>query len=106
MCSEFDKAVARVTVAAERFAQTTGLCLQPDPTLRRHVIAGLAENLLKHGRMYCPCREVTGDSQTDRINICPCRAHRDEIERLGECECGLYTAERCGQEDSSQEGRE
>jgi len=68
------------------------MALQPDEALRRHVLRGLARNLVEHGRAYCPCREVAGDRAVDRVNICPCRTHRDEIARFGECECGLFVA--------------
>ncbi len=82
----------RVTRTAERHAQNAGLALHHDLTLRRHVLVGLARNIVEYGMPYCPCREVTGDKERDRANICPCRTHREEIGRLGECECGLYTA--------------
>ena len=85
-------ALQRVTRAAEAYARKSGLGIQPDPALRRHVLEGLARNLLAHGRAYCPCREVTGDAARDRVNICPCSTHMEEIERLGECECGIFVA--------------
>jgi ferredoxin-thioredoxin reductase catalytic subunit len=87
---ELHAALQRVTRAAARHAQKSGLALQPDPALRRHVLRGLARHLLQHGRPYCPCREVTGEPGKDRPNICPCRTHRQEVARDGECECGLY----------------
>ena len=85
-------ALERVTRAAKAYALKSGLGIQPDPALRRHVLEGLARNLLAHGRPYCPCREVTGEPARDRANICPCRTHMEEIERLGECECGIFVA--------------
>ena len=88
----FAEALARVTRAARRHAEKSGLALQPDEALRRHVLRGLARNLLDHGRPYCPCREVTGDPEVDRANICPCRTHAEEVRRMGECECGLFVA--------------
>ncbi len=66
--------------------------MQPDDALRRHVLEGLARNLVRHGRAYCPCREVTGDAERDRPNICPCRTHMEEIRATGECECGIFAA--------------
>ena len=85
-------ALRRVTRAVQAYARKSGLGIQPDPVLRRHVLEGLARNLLAHGRAYCPCREVTGERARDRANICPCRTHLEEIERLGECECGIFLA--------------
>jgi ferredoxin-thioredoxin reductase catalytic subunit len=86
------EALERVTHAAERYAQKSGLALNPDAAARRHALLGLARNLVRHGRPYCPCREVTGHPERDRANICPCRTHREEIGRSGECECGLFVA--------------
>ena len=34
--------------------------LNPDPVTVEHVLVGLTNNLLHHGRAYCPCRQVTG----------------------------------------------
>ena len=90
--SAFEQALEQVTRAAERYAQRSGLVLQPDTAFRCHVLRGLARNLLKYGRAYCPCREIAEDPQKDRANVCPCRTHREEMARSGECECGLFVA--------------
>lgn len=66
--------------------------LNPDPVTVEHVLSGLARNLLDHGRAYCPCREVTGDPQQDRKNICPCPQHPADIARDGFCECGIFVS--------------
>lgn len=84
-------ALERVTRMARRHAERNGFVLQPDPAQLAYVLEGLAENWLKHGKPYCPCREVTGDPGKDQCNICPCRTHREEVERFGQCECGLFT---------------
>lgn len=89
----FHEALQRVTRAARRYGRRNGVALQPDDAVREYVLRGLARNVVEHGRPYCPCREVTGDSDRDRANICPCRTHTEEIARMGECECGLYVAE-------------
>lgn len=89
----FDEALQRVRRTAERYGRREGVALQPDDAVREYVLRGLARNVVEHGRPYCPCREVTGEAEQDRANICPCRTHTDEIARMGECECGLYVAE-------------
>ena len=66
--------------------------LNPDPATVEHVLAGLARNLTQHGRWYCPCREVTGDPERDRANICPCPQRHDDIARDGVCECGIFVS--------------
>ena len=94
----FGEALVRITRAAERYSQKSGLPLNPDPAVRGYVLRGLARNLLAYGRAYCPCRDVAGDPATDRRNICPCRTHRDEVESQGSCECGLYVSARMAEE--------
>lgn len=94
----FGEALVRVTRAAERYARKSGLPLNPDPAVRGYVLRGLARNLVTHGGAYCPCRSVTGESEQDRRNICPCRTHREEVEQMGACECGLYVSARAAEE--------
>jgi ferredoxin-thioredoxin reductase catalytic subunit len=91
---KFRAAIERVTRNAERYAERAGLALQPDRAQRDYVLQGLARDLLKYGRAYCPCRKVTGNPEKDRANLCPCRTHRAEIEQSGQCECGLFTKRR------------
>lgn len=88
---QFQAARDRVTRMARRHADRQGFRLQPDEAQLRYVLGGLARNLIEHGRPYCPCREVTGEPESDRRNICPCRTHREEVRSAGECECGLFT---------------
>jgi len=82
----------RVERMVRRYVERGPYRLNPDPTTREHVIAGLTRNLLKHGRWYCACREVTGDLARDRQNICPCPQHRADIARDGFCECGIFVS--------------
>jgi len=74
--------------------------LNPDPVTVEHVMAGLARNLLRHGRWYCPCREVTGEAERDRGNVCPCPQHHDDIARDGVCECGIFVGAACAAADA------
>jgi ferredoxin-thioredoxin reductase catalytic chain len=82
----------RVERMAHRYVARGPYCLNPDPTTVEYVLSGLARNLLQHGRAYCPCREVTGDPERDRPNICPCPQHRADIARDGFCECGIFVS--------------
>jgi ferredoxin-thioredoxin reductase catalytic subunit len=91
-----EAALARVQRVVQRSAEKSGLALNPDLAVRRHVLRGLARNLVSYGKPYCPCREVAGSEQVDRANICPCRAGRKEVARSGECECGLFVARQGG----------
>jgi ferredoxin-thioredoxin reductase catalytic subunit len=80
----------RVERMARRHARASGYALQSDAAQLRYVLDGLTENWRRYGKPYCPCREVTGDAEKDRANICPCRTHRDEVARNGQCECALF----------------
>jgi len=67
--------------------------LNSDAATVEHVLAGLARNLVRHGRWYCPCRKVSGDPERDRRNICPCPQHHEDIAREGVCECGIFVSQ-------------
>ncbi|MFB3881650.1 MAG: ferredoxin-thioredoxin reductase catalytic domain-containing protein [Armatimonadota bacterium] len=88
--TEMAEARARVERMIARYLAHAPYGLNPDPVTVEHVKAGLARNLLLHGRWYCPCREVTGDPKRDRKNICPCPQRHDDIARTGACECGIF----------------
>ena len=83
---------SRVERMVSRYVASGPYCLNPDPVTAEHVLAGLARNLLQHGRAYCPCREVLGDAERDRANLCPCPQHHADIARDGFCECGIFVS--------------
>ncbi len=80
----------RVERRARRYAARGPYRLNPDPATVEHVLVGLARNLVRYGRAYCPCREVSGDPARDRANLCPCPQHHEDIARDGVCECGIF----------------
>jgi ferredoxin-thioredoxin reductase catalytic chain len=82
----------RVERMVHRYTKRGPCELNPDPVTLEYVVAGLTRNLLEHGRWYCPCREVTGDPERDRKNICPCPQHKADIDRDGVCECGIFVS--------------
>lgn len=73
------------------YAQKNGFQLNPDKKNVERVINGLLENEKKHGKMYCPCRRLSGNKEEDAKKICPCAYHKDEIAKDGRCFCGLFT---------------
>ena len=82
----------RVERMVERYVSRGRYRLNPDAATVEHVLTGLARNLLRHGRWYCPCREVAADPRRGRVNICPCPQHHDDIAREGVCECGIFVS--------------
>ena len=99
----FEEALERVSTMVRRHASRAGLSVQPDEALRNHVLRGLAMNLLRHARPYCPCRELAGNPEQDRAMICPCRDHLWQIAESGECECGIFVKAACPESTSEEE---
>jgi ferredoxin-thioredoxin reductase catalytic subunit len=83
----------RVEQMVQRYVARGRYRLNPDSVTVEHVLRGLTRNLIEHGKWYCPCREVTGDPEKDRKNICPCPQHHADIARDGACECGIFVSE-------------
>jgi len=75
---------------ARRYAKEKGFALNTDDRQFTAVIRGLVRNRLKHGERYCPCRIRSGDPEKDRLIICPCAYHGQEIEGEGHCHCSLF----------------
>lgn len=72
------------------YARKQGFRLNPDKKILANVIQGLLQNEEKYGKRYCPCRRVTGDIAEDQKKVCPCAFHRKELDKLGQCLCGLF----------------
>jgi len=90
--SELNELKENIRNSVKRYANKKGYILNPDEEIFESVIEGLAQNRLKYGKRYCPCRIITGDPKKDKANICPCVYHEEEIERDGHCHCMLYYA--------------
>jgi ferredoxin-thioredoxin reductase catalytic subunit/glutaredoxin len=76
-----------------RWAQVTGYHLNPEPAVVEGIVQALVRHTLAYGYPYCPCRDLTGDPEADRGNICPCRFHREEIRTDGNCRCVLFVGD-------------
>lgn len=80
----------KIYAYARAYAAREGFDINPDDKIVDMVIEGLARNKIKHDRRYCPCRPLTGDYEQDKYKICPCKWHKDEIEKDGHCHCALF----------------
>lgn len=67
-----------------------GITLNPDKKRVDSIVARLLANDEKYGHRLCPCRPPTGDLEKDRLIICPCVYHLDEVRLLGKCLCELF----------------
>ena len=68
--------------------------LNPDEHIVDARVEGLVRRKVRFGDYYCPCRIVTGNTETDRRNVCPCETHEAEIAETGKCHCGLFVGEK------------
>jgi len=73
-----------------RYAEKAGYKLNPDKNIVDKIEEGLLRNLSVHGEVYCPCRVIFGDKEKDKLIICPCAYHKDEIKQMGHCHCTLF----------------
>jgi ferredoxin-thioredoxin reductase catalytic subunit len=75
---------------SQEYAEKNGFRLNSNREAVERIIKGLLENEKKHGFLYCPCRRIAGEAKEDSKKICPCFWHREELEKLGRCLCGLF----------------
>jgi len=85
-----EKEIEEIIQWYEDYAKKNGFRLNPDRATVVRLVKGLLANEKKYGSRYCPCRRVTGNIEDDRPKICPCKWHREEIEKDGHCYCGLF----------------
>ncbi len=64
----------------------------PVESVVENVVEGLAENLVVHGRMYCPCADVEDSKAKGSAMVCPCTPHHEDIARQGYCDCALFAS--------------
>ena len=76
-----------------RWPQVSGYHLNPDPDIVAGIVRALTRSALAYGVPYCPCRDLTGDCEIDRANICPCQHHHREIREDGYCKCVLFVGD-------------
>tara|TARA_Y100000310_G_scaffold61798_1_gene57036 strand:+ start:2478 stop:2771 length:294 start_codon:yes stop_codon:yes gene_type:complete len=74
--------------AIEEYAKKAGI--NPNKENIDNIIKGLLAKKQKFGKIYCPCRAVTGNKEKDKEIICPCVFHRGEIPLQGHCLCNLF----------------
>lgn len=74
----------------EDYANKNGFQLNPNKDVVKAMAKGLLANEKKYRERYCPCRRVTGNKKEDEPKICPCKWHKEEIEKQGHCICNLF----------------
>ena len=87
---------------SQEYARKAGFVLNKDKKQLAYVIKGLKKNEDKYGERYCPCRVITGNFEEDRIIICPCIYHKQEIKDQGHCLCKLFFDKKAQQAKSKE----
>ncbi len=82
----------RVRRFVQTYVRKGPYTLYPNEEVTENVIAGLAENLEQHGKMYCPCAPVEESKQKGNEMVCPCTPHKADIARQGYCDCALFAS--------------
>ncbi len=92
MSDERESALRRVRKFVATYVEKGPYALYPEPEVVENVVQGLADNLVAHGRMYCPCADVEDSKTKGSDMICPCTPHHADIERQGYCDCALFAS--------------
>jgi len=87
-----DAALRRVRKFVATYTTKGKYDVYPEPEVVENVVRGLAENLVAHGRMYCPCADVEESKAKGNDMVCPCKPHHADIERQGYCDCALFAS--------------
>lgn len=85
-------ALARVRKFVLTYSTKGKYGLYPEEAVVENVVQGLADNLVAHGRMYCPCADVEDSRALGSAMVCPCTPHHEDIARQGYCDCALFAA--------------
>lgn len=72
----------------EEYASHIKCKLNPEDKIRNLVIKKLEMNYEEFGFMYCPCKFIKNQD-----TVCPCKGHREDIEKNGHCDCHLFIKE-------------
>jgi ferredoxin-thioredoxin reductase catalytic chain len=86
----YTKEEKEILDSVAEYAKKHGYLLNPEDKKLQNVIKGLAKNMQRFGKQYCPCRIRSGDTEKDKQIVCPCIFHEKEIEDQGSCHCNLY----------------
>ncbi|AFV24227.1 FtrB [Methanolobus psychrophilus R15] len=75
---------------SKKNAENSGYRLNSDWDVITTAVKGICNNKKQFGEWYCFCQKRTGDKEKDKKIICPCAAHKIDLETRGSCKCGLF----------------
>jgi ferredoxin-thioredoxin reductase catalytic subunit len=88
-----ERALRRVRKFVATYVKKGPYEFYPEPDVVENVVQGLADNLVAHGRMYCPCADVEQSRVRGSEMVCPCKPHHADIARQGYCDCALFASD-------------
>ncbi|THB62535.1 MAG: ferredoxin:thioredoxin reductase [Spirochaetaceae bacterium] len=71
-------------------AKHQGWVVNPDPEFLQDIEEGLRRNWNRYGYFMCPCRDSSGNKESDSDLICPCDYNLPDQAEYGHCFCGLF----------------
>lgn len=72
-------------MVAEKF----GYVLNPNEKALGLITGYLTENKIKHDKYFCPCKQHF-PVDLDNDPFCPCPTFKEEVARIGFCECHVF----------------
>lgn len=80
---------------AQEVCTTMGFFSNPNEEINNRIYTGLTRNKILHGKRYCPCFIVLGNTEQEKEisdnRVCPCSpAIKEEIPQKGKCNCGIF----------------
>ncbi len=70
----------------------TSIMINPNSSLSKELLEGLALNQSRYGYRSCPCRLAKGTIESDRDIVCPCVYRDQDVAEYGSCYCGLFVS--------------
>jgi ferredoxin-thioredoxin reductase catalytic chain len=100
-----ERALLRVRKFVATYVEKGEYGLYPEAAVVENVVQGLADNLVAHGRMYCPCADVEDSKSKGSDMVCPCTPHHEDIARQGYCDCALFASRDFVSEERLRKGK-
>ncbi len=90
MMKERNKKIKDIYLEKKEEAGKSGYYLNPDKEFTGQLLEGILLNEKRYGYQSCPCRLASGKKDEDLDIICPCYYRDEDIDKYGNCYCGLY----------------
>lgn len=76
-----------------KIQEPKGYLFNKDKTRVMELLESLSLNKERYGYMSCPCRLASGDRESDKDILCPCRYRDADVAEYGSCYCSLYVSQ-------------